>query len=116
MFQACGFTTLSESSDQDTTVCEATNSDEEAQFLLTQLDSDIAADDYFNVDNDLLTSQVMTDENIVASVVPSQEEQSSSLLPTEEEDIDEPHPAVTTKEAQEALFIIRRYVHQQRKL
>ena len=70
--------------------------------------------DNLTVDDQVLTSHLLSDEEIVASVRSSAEEQSLSISPpTKEEDVDEPPPVVSDKEAQEALLTLRRFLQQQ---
>ena len=107
-FKHCGFTTQEDSPDQQSPVDETENSDgEEARLLFSQVNCNVSIDDYLNVDDQVLTSQMLSDEEIVASVRSSAEEQSSSISPpTEEEDVDELPPVVSDKDAQEDLLTL----------
>ena len=81
----------------------------EARLLFSQADSDVNVDDYVNVDSQVLTSQILSDEDIAASSLRLPAEEQS--LPTEEEVDDEPPPVVISgKEAQEAVLTIRRFL------
>ena len=105
-FEHCGFTTQEDSPDQQSPVDETDNFDgEEARLLFSRID------DYFNLDDQVQTSQMLSNEEIVASVRSSAEEQSSSISPpTEEEDVDEPPPVASDKEAQEALLTLQKFL------
>ena len=52
-----------------------------AMLLLSQVDSDVNVYDYLNdVDNQVLTSQILSDEEIAATLRPPTEEHSHCLL------------------------------------
>ena len=74
-FKHCRFTTQKESPDQQSPVDETDNSNgEEVGLLFSQVNGNVSIDDYLNVDDQVLTSQMLSDEEIVASVRSSAEE------------------------------------------
>ena len=78
----------------------------ETGLLLGTVNSNVSFNDYLNVNDQVLTLRVLTDEEIVASVRSPEQSSSSS---TEDEDLDEPHPVVLLKDAQEAIVTLRRF-------
>ena len=109
-FKHCGFVKESSIEHGDENVSTHDEDMSELNEVLASVSNEVSLDDYLEVDEQVVTSEFMSDDDIVESI----QDTNSNLdnVNDTEGDVEEPRDLVTLKEAQGAVVLLRHFFEQ----
>lgn len=76
---------------------------------MEKVNDEVNIKDYVCVDEQAVTSEVLSDDDIVSCVMQINDSSSPSIVCKDDIDTDESHPVVSATEVQEAVSTLRRF-------